>query len=1116
MSIFKDTFIPEVRKQLEERQNAIKGRTPNSIKYLNSRNAWIRMSSSVNVNGTNKLAQEYILQGGVLKPNGGLRSGVGGTDSAYTNISPNTSLPSSERTYQRGIRPMPGINSIDIKSKSAYGSLREVVVKFQCWDIKQLEDLELLYMRPGYTVLIEWGWAPYLKTLDSLVYTTPSFDIISKSPTKEVIWNTLFNTSKDTGGNYDAMFGYIKNYSWSAREDGGYDCTTTIISIGEIIESLKVNFSALNYNINEGQKGIISSFLTTDNVTAHKKNILAGIFSEMYNGVFNQSQLTPLNFPQNAPNQATFSGEISIDNGNQIKWENYDFFIRKLKTTSPNDVLSNNQLINKNSNGVQIYVTLESLIKILNEKILLKDKSSKLPLSGISVKGRDYLGEGDKDLLCLAHPLQISVDPTICLIGNTSWTKIQQPDFSTDINKGEELLDEEPIGSYSPESISALKTTIGIIIEESSKRDGNGFISNPQRIVESIKKSTNKEENKIKELNRLWYNSSNIVLYDYLLPFNNRNLTIDQVKEALGDENINLIKFRYPGSNEDKARIVKIAKAKNDLKIAAEKLIKERKQLANAPAGTQYLLNLKPYNPIISNNQPNNQNSNLELGTIGNIYINLQFLYSLSLDNNVEAQDKKEKQEISLYDFLKNIMSQVSNSIGSINNFDIHVDPIDNIARIIDINYVDETKKSTAYDNAFTLQMHNLESTVRSYKLESQIFPEQSTMIAIGSQVKSSALGIGGSDTMSSFNQNITDRIIPEKIDSYNTEEDLKKLVDNEFNNLKLNLKTIYSYFGNTDIYFNWTSTASFDTSMASMYKTSLRDLINYFNSISNSSGKNRAIIPTKLSVEIDGIGGLVIGHIFKIPDNLLPKGYKGIGSGSKLGYIITGIGHSINNSDWVTNIDAQTIILDEPVGGLIIDYLDLISKSSVLVAETVNPNATLSMGNIAPNYSNSSYQKAAKYAKRLMTDLGLTDFQAAGIFGNILYESGGSMDPDIIEGGKGYTVDNVPLGIDSIGVGWVQWTNARGAKPGQGRMDRFLFPNKKRKSKNELTDEYNYNYLVNDLSQNYSDVLRDIKSSQSVLGASTIFLKRFEIPQNADSQIYFRSAIGDKILNLM
>jgi hypothetical protein len=380
-------------------------------------------------------------------------------------------------------------------------------------------------MRPGYTVLVEWGWLPYLnldekRNFKNIEYNIQTYDkMFNNGNTKEKIWEELFDKTKSTGANYDAMFGYVKNYSWSAREDGGYDCSTTIISIGEIIESLKVNYAALNYNINEGEKGIISSFLTTDNVTAHKKNILAGIFSEMYNGVFNQSQLTPLNFSQNAPNQTTFSGEISIDNGKQIKWENYDFFIRKLKTTTPTNDNSSNQLINSNSNGIQIYVTLESLIKILNEKILLKDKSSKLPLSSISVKGRNYLGEGNKDLLCLAHPLQISVDPTICLIGNSSWSNIQKPDFSTDINKGEILLDEEPIGSYSPESISALKTTIGIIIEEGKKL----YSTDQQRVINSIKNSTNGDINKIKELNRLWYNTNESSPINLIISFNITN-----------------------------------------------------------------------------------------------------------------------------------------------------------------------------------------------------------------------------------------------------------------------------------------------------------------------------------------------------------------------------------------------------------------------------------------------------------------------------------------------------------------------------------------------------------------------------------------------------------------
>jgi hypothetical protein len=74
------------------------------------------------------------------------------------------------------------------------------------------------------------------------------------------------------------MFGFIKNYSWKARMDGGYDCTTEIISIGEVIESLKVNYSPLDSNIGEG--GLISSNVSipsipTSDVVDVIKNVAA-------------------------------------------------------------------------------------------------------------------------------------------------------------------------------------------------------------------------------------------------------------------------------------------------------------------------------------------------------------------------------------------------------------------------------------------------------------------------------------------------------------------------------------------------------------------------------------------------------------------------------------------------------------------------------------------------------------------------------------------------------------------------------------------------------------------------------------------------------------------------
>ena len=139
MSIFKNTLSLSVQEQLNARQASLKARTPDAIVYSNSRNSWIRMTSSVNVDGKDTLAKNYVLQGGVLI-NNKLRSGVGGVDKAYSNFAPSLSSYNdpNRKAGTAGIKPMPGIESIDIKSKSAYGSLREVVVNFKCHNLQQL------------------------------------------------------------------------------------------------------------------------------------------------------------------------------------------------------------------------------------------------------------------------------------------------------------------------------------------------------------------------------------------------------------------------------------------------------------------------------------------------------------------------------------------------------------------------------------------------------------------------------------------------------------------------------------------------------------------------------------------------------------------------------------------------------------------------------------------------------------------------------------------------------------------------------------------------------------------------------------------------------------------
>jgi len=749
MSIFRDTFKLGIQNQLTTRQTSIATRSPAAIQYYNARNAWVRMSSAVNVGGSKDLASKYVLQGGILNPssNGGytLRGGVGAGNEAYSLNSP------GGNANRLGIRPMPGITGIDIQSKGSYGSLRSVTVNFIAWDLRQLEDLELLYMRPGYTALIEWGWAPYLDNSGNLVSANgvKYYDIVNSTPSQNQIYLDLFKKSSDNG-NYDAMYGKVQNYNWKARDDGGYDCTTTIISIGEVIDSLKVNYLSIEPL---ETTGVVASRIKglppvqNEISGSYSQNIIAGLCSEFYaitNKRANDYQIYKLT--DGGSTFTLFKFPVSVNNSTSTK-------------TS----------ITKSGN--QIYVTLESLVSILNKYVLLE--SGGQPYVQLSVSASSVTSDG-LPLLCLGDQIQISTNPSVCLIANQAWT--------------------------------------------------------------------------------------------------------------------------------DPAKNLGIQDAKND----------SLKKFINAAVASN-----KGY-------FYQGDYTNLQYGIIGNIFVNLDYIYSIITDDNTASQDKKEKNDISLYTFIKTLMSGINTAIGNVANFDIHVDPTDgNVARIIDVNYVDVETREKAYEKAFTFEVQKtgpaVGSIIRNYSFESQIFPEQSATIAIASQVQGGALGTDN-NTLVDFYKDLTDRILLTKEAPAITQQS-PAANDNSaaIKSLVTNLDKISAFIGELNSSFFGLVKGDFDASKSSEYSNALKDIINYFKSFTNNNNKNRGIIPTKLSFEIDGIGGIVIGNMFRIPDEILPRGYKGGGAGpAKIAFLVTRLGHSIQDQDWITKIDSQFVILDEPRGSTI------------------------------------------------------------------------------------------------------------------------------------------------------------------------------------------------------
>jgi hypothetical protein len=491
MSIFKDTLKQYVQDQLTARQVVVAQqgkpgqqvgsvyRDDKFLRYVAGKNAWVKMQSFVdcynpvfdnnnNITGYegvkigtktykgSELARKYILEGGTLfeeKDDQGigtnkftLRSGAGKRSSAYaSDIDLGGDRP-------LGYRPLPGITSIQINNKSAYGSLREATVKFYAWDKHQLEELELLYMRTGYSVLLEWGWSQYLQsgkfikkddgkedysnTLDNISirnFDTPTIDIFYDndilSPPKditsdEVIYKKIESLNQSSNGNYDAMLGYVKNFSWQLMDNGGFECTTVLISRGEVISTLKLSSNG-------------PSFVST--LDASTSTPPLSLFESLmlnYSAVINAAEFINSNDPNRVGQFATTSSAVTNNSVSDFKndFKNrleaplyaisgsttalYNKTIQSALYPSDGDTSFFGKFLLTDGNtdsGVGIeYIKMDYFIALLNLYFNFKDANNKT-ISQILIPN---------DTPCLASKNSVSVDPSTCIIYNSKATFI--------------------------------------------------------------------------------------------------------------------------------------------------------------------------------------------------------------------------------------------------------------------------------------------------------------------------------------------------------------------------------------------------------------------------------------------------------------------------------------------------------------------------------------------------------------------------------------------------------------------------------------------------------------------------------------------------------------------
>jgi hypothetical protein len=784
MSIFKDSFPNFVREELGKRQKNIGSHSFPTVATLINRTSWVKLTSGVSIDGNSQITKDWVLFGGDSKIPGQVFKG-------YTSGN------------LMGIRPIPGITGINVDSISANGSLRQVTINFSCWDVSQLNILEKLYMRPGYTVCVEWGWSHNMGDNKPIINIPKFGDEFLKIGTNQQttlnklslldLYKEAYRYIQDNKGNYDVCIGKISNYNWSVREDGGYDCSTTIITYGEILESLKCNAVITAVNINTMGVGYVTpqngkEFASNEEPRPHyERSFLEGYLFELKmwlesrnrNGVFNPDDTRIL----------------SKDNDD-------DFSIHCFIT----DAFQNaNEFSNQsNKSGKKSYIQLQSFCDIINAYVIPKDNRGKIAIITTNPTKLSSNGVEEMSTKMNAHPIQLPMDVNVCVFYPKLWVegiRVSQPDLPQDViskpntNYGTYKEIRELFKNGNVNNLAALT---GYLFRTNKKKgdspafssftkiDGFALENSLNLIAKYVAEATTNIEAVIRKDDKL-YNSNGQVVNVSSLSITNINegylLTLEDGTYVLIDQSKNLLSIgksidynidQYI-SLEEKAgittrthsyrvrRVVNVERLRTimtSLNLGNQSkwfdYIFQKSQVKNIILNAQITSNItkEAFGPLGTSISPFFTDDTYSAAYIGNVYVNIDFI--LDEISRASSYDPNKKGEVSITTLFNNILNAIQNSIGSINDLRIHIDPLDNIARIIDMNYVDKN-----VDNLTEIILHKTNSIAKNYKLESMIFPEQSTIMAISAQTKSGRLGYSNQHLVA-YNKGISDRIVPQ------------------------------------------------------------------------------------------------------------------------------------------------------------------------------------------------------------------------------------------------------------------------------------------------------------------------------------------------------------------
>ena len=468
-NIIGEDFNSLVRDEINLRQRIHgsgfqKNRTPQQIQFLNNRNAWLKMASSVYVIGDqtsndfkyqekddeikffntdvnkdgifdgierlkqigitdpenfigNQLAQKGILfntlseatfnaEGKFEKYN--FRSGVTKSNSLW-----NTNSSYGLGGSNFGLAPAPGLLSAKIKCLNR-GSIREANVTLKAFNKFQFELIELLYLRLGFSIILEWGFDKYLDKDGKIqkVGNTVIEDLWFKNAEglNSALYQSIESYRQDYQFNYDGFYGKVVNFDWSFNADGTYDINLKLITKGDVIESLTARNKVLSITPEDIEDDIArqSGIFTIDTgVGEIPDSNIVGVAGDsklglkMYELVRDFPWTDRIEEERDSKNRVLVPGSVK---GSYFSWENSREHYDGLSWDRDQDNFPSLELPDYN-----YFMTFGQLLKFCRD-LLCPIINKEIPEPILQFEVNEFTN------ICSVYPNMISLDPKVCLI----------------------------------------------------------------------------------------------------------------------------------------------------------------------------------------------------------------------------------------------------------------------------------------------------------------------------------------------------------------------------------------------------------------------------------------------------------------------------------------------------------------------------------------------------------------------------------------------------------------------------------------------------------------------------------------------------------------------------